>query len=263
MLTNPVQGELLPCTVTLGGVNAQYVSASCYQSRYTLCIVAGVDTSAYNVTFFIIQQLQRIFLMSCIVFTEYHVEQTAFIVNDGQSVQFLLPDDVVSLLQGSILASYNHLVNRSHELFNLGIHIHTAGAIVTAGNNAFQFAVYSAIGGYCNGGVTGFFFQSQNISKGAVRTNVRIAANKACTMCFNASNHSCFIFNGLRAVDERNATLFRKSNRKFFTGYGLHDSRNHRNIHYNGGFFASFEFYQRSTQINISRNALLGGITRY
>ena len=199
--------------------------------------------------------------MSCIVFTEYHVQQTAIIVNDGQSVQLLFPNDVVSLLQSGVLASYDHLVNGGHEIANLGSAVHAAGTIVTAGNNALQLAVYSAVAGYSHGGVTGALLQSQDISQGAVRTNVRIAANKACTMSLNTSNHSCLILNGLGAIDEGNAALFGQSNCQLFAGNSLHDCGNHGDIHGDSRFFAFFEFYERSAQIYIGGNAFFRGIT--
>ena len=214
-------------------------------------------------TFLFVKQFQGIFFVGQVIFTEYHVEQTAFIVDDGQSVQFMFPNDVVSFLQRGVFTSNNHFFNGSHEFFNLGIGVHTAGTVVTAGNDTFQFTINGAVRGNSNGGVTGAFFQSDNICQSAVRTDIRIAAYETCTMAFYTSNHCSFVFDGLGTIDKGNATFFRKSNSKFLTGNGLHDCRYHRNVHGNGGFFTFFEFYQRSTQINISGNAFFRGITRH
>ena len=262
MFTNPVQSNLLPSAIAFGGVNAEHVNTSVNQCGHTLSIIAGVNTSANDMAFFAVQQLQGIFLVSCIVLAEYHVQQTAFIINDGQSVQLLFPNDIVSLLQGGILTSNDHLVNRSHKVANLGGTVHAAGTIVTAGNDTFQLAVNGAIAGYSHGGVTGALLQSQDISQSAVRTNVRIAANKACTMCLYASNHSCLVLNGLGAIDEGNAALFGQSNCQLFTGNSLHDCRYHGDIHGDGRFLTFFKLYERSAQIYIRRNAFFRGITR-
>ena len=261
VLTDPIQGDFLPCAVAFGGVNAEYVYACINQCGNTLSIVAGVDTCANDVAFFAVQQLQRIFLMSCIVFTEYHVQHTAVVINDRQSVEFFLPDDIVSLLQGGIFRSINHFVNRSHEVTNLSIHRHTARTIVTAGNNAFQLAVSGTIAGNSNSGVTGAFLQCQDVSQSAVRTDIGVAAYKACAIAFNTSNHSSFVLYGLRTIDERNAALFGKSYSQLFAGNSLHDSRNHRDVHSNCRLLAFFEFNQRRTQVYIGGDTFFGGIT--
>ena len=49
--TNEVDGAFLPLGEALGGVDAQYVCTGFYQSRYTLFIVAGVDTGADYIAF--------------------------------------------------------------------------------------------------------------------------------------------------------------------------------------------------------------------
>ena len=263
VFANPVESNFLPSAVTFGRVDAQYVATSFNQSRYTFSIVAGVDTSTNNVAFLVIQQFQRIFFMSQIVFTEYHVQQATFVVDDGQGVQFVFPNDVVSFLQSGVFASNNHFFNRGHEFFNLGIGVHTAGAVVTASNDTFQFAVNGTIGSNSNGGVTGAFFQSYDISQSAIRTDIGIAAYETCAMAFNTCNHCSFVFDGLRTIDKGNATFFRKSNSEFFAGYGLHDCGNHGDVHGDCRFFTFFEFYQRGAQINISRNACFRGITRH
>ena len=102
--------------------------------------------------------------MSCIVFTENHVQQTAFVVNDRQSVELFLPDNIISLLQGGVLASYNHFFNRSHEVANQSVRIHAARAVVTAGYDTFQLAVNGAVAGNSNSGVTSAFLQRQDVS---------------------------------------------------------------------------------------------------
>ena len=49
--TDEVDGAFLPLGEALRGVDAQYVCTGFYQSRYTLFIVAGVDTGTDYIAF--------------------------------------------------------------------------------------------------------------------------------------------------------------------------------------------------------------------
>ena len=197
--------------------------------------------------------------MGCIIFTEYHVKKTAFVINNRQGIQLVFPNDIVSFLQGGFCRGGNHFADRSHKILNFSVKVHTAYTVVTAGNDTFQSAVYGAVAG--NSAVSGFFFQCNNVSQRAVRADVGITAYETCTVSFYSFNHCSFVFDGLRAINKGNAAFFRKCNCHFIIGYGLHNSRNQRNVHGNSRFFAFFEFYQRSSQINICRNAFAGRIT--
>ena len=261
MFTNPCQSNFLPFAVTFGRVDAEYVNACVNQCRYAFCIVAGVNACAYDMAFFAVQKFQRVFFVGCIIFAEYHVQKTAFVINNRQGIQFVFPDDVVGFLQSGFCRSSNHFADRSHEFFNFGIQIHAAYAVVTAGNNAFQFAVNGTVTGNGNSAVAGFFLQGNNISQGAVRADVGIAAYKTCTVGFNSFNHCSFVFNGLGTVNKGNAAFLGEGNCHFIIRYRLHDSGNQRNVHGNSRFFAFFEFNKRSSQIYICRNAFAGRIT--
>ena len=201
--------------------------------------------------------------MGQVIFTEYHVKQTAFFINDGKGVQFVIPNDVVSFLQSGFFASNNQFINRSHKFFNFGVRIHTARTVVTASNETFQFAINGTVGSNSNSGVTSAFFQSEDVSQSAIRTDIGITSYETCAMAFNTSNHCSFVFDSLRTINKGNAAFFGKSNSEFFARYGLHDCGNHGDVHGDSRLFTFFEFYQRSTQVNISRNAFFRGITRH
>ena len=107
VLTDPLDGVGLPAGVTLGRVDDQNVNTGFQQSGNTLCVVTGIDTGADQVTLFLIQQFQWIFLVGGVVLTEHKVHQIVVLVHDGQAVQLVIPNDVVSFLQGGALGSGN------------------------------------------------------------------------------------------------------------------------------------------------------------
>ena len=264
VFADPFDGQALPFGEAFGRVDAQYVSACFNQSRNAFCVVTGVDTCAYYIAFVSIQQFQFIFFVRMVVFTEYQIFQILIFVNQRQGVQFVFPDDVVCFFQGSGVSSPDQVFEFGHEFGNFGVHGHTAYAVVTGGNQTQQFTVGRAIFGNSHGGVTGFLFESQNFSQGGVRSDVGVAGYEACFIVFNASNHSSFIFDGLRAVDEGDAAFFRQSDSHFIVRNGLHDCRNQRNVHSDWAFFLAFSvFYQRGLQANVSRDMLGRRISRY
>ena len=230
MIPDPFQREPLPLGITFGRVDTQHVHPGFHQSGHTLRIIAGIDTGAYHMAFFIVQQFQRVFFMRYIVFTEHHVQQTAFIINDGQRIEFMIPDNIISLLQGRILFPYDHLLDRGHKIFHLRRQIHTADTIVTAGNDTFQTSVYGSVAGHCHSRMTCLFFQRQNVFQGAVRSNVGITGHKAGPVTFYIAHHLGFVFNRLGAIDKGTAAFPGQCDCQRIVGNGLHNSRNHRDI---------------------------------
>ena len=64
ILPYPLDGICLPAGITLGRVDNQNVRTGFQQSGNTGGIVPGVDTGTYQITLLVVQQFQRIFLMS-------------------------------------------------------------------------------------------------------------------------------------------------------------------------------------------------------
>src|SRR5699024_6314280 len=100
VLANPCDAARLPLREAFRGVDAQYVSASLDQCRYTLSVVTGVDARANDVALVLVEQLERIFLMRIIVLAEYHVYQMLILIYQRQGVELMIPDDIVCFLEG-------------------------------------------------------------------------------------------------------------------------------------------------------------------
>ena len=176
----------------------------------------------------------------------------------------MIPDNVIGNLQGSILRCGNQLFKRSHELSNLGGALHTADAVITAGNNTQQLAVRGTIFGNSHGGMTGLFLQLQDICQGLIRLDVGIADNKASLVALDAGNHRSLRLNALRAIDEGHAALACQSDCHGVVGYRLHDSGNHRDIDGDRTLLNTLAIlYNRGFQVYVRRNALTGRISRY
>ena len=98
--------------------------------------------------------------------------QMLLIVQNRKRVQLVLPDYIVGFGKGHPLLRIDDLLNRSHEVGNRCFRIHVVHAIVAAGDNADQFAVCGAVVSYCDSGVSGPFFQINDIVQGLVGAEV-------------------------------------------------------------------------------------------
>ena len=262
--TDEVDGAFLPLGEALGGVDAQYVCTGFYQSRYTLFIVAGVDTGADYIAFVCIQQLVCIFFMRGVVLAEYKVFESLVFIHQWQRVELVLPDDVICFLQGGVSICHDEVFELGHKLADRSIQAHSADTVVTAGYDTDQFAGSSSVLGNSNGGVTGFFFQRQDVLEGLIRADVGIAGNKACFVAFYSCNHCCLVSYRLRTINKGNTALFCQCDCHFIVGYRLHDRRNQRNVHGQWALFLTFfKFYQWGFQADVRRNALRRRIARY
>ena len=101
--------------------------------------------------------------MGIIVFTENHIQKPLVFVNDRQAVELVVPNDIIRFLQRNAFFGINQVLKRSHKLCYLCGRIHSADAVVPAGDNAQQLALGSAVIGYRDSGVPGLCFQIQNI----------------------------------------------------------------------------------------------------
>ena len=197
-----------------------------------------------------------------VVLAEHHIDQVLAVVDQRERIELVLPDDVVGDLQRGIGRRRDELVKRRHEFGNGGIGAHAADAVIAAGDDAQQLAFCGTVLGHGNGGVTGLFLQSKDISQRRVGTDVGIGLDKARLIALDASDHGRLVLDGLRAVDEGDAALRGQGNGHFVVGNRLHDRGYHRDIHGQGAlFFALAIFHQRGFEAHIGRNALRRGIT--
>ncbi len=261
MLTDPGDGTGLPFAVTFGRVDAEHIHAGIHQGGHALGIVAGIDAGADNIALVGIQQLIGMFLVGIIIFAENHILQVALLVYQRQRVDLVIPDDIVAVMQAGVGRCGNQLVQRGHELSHFQIGAHAGQAVVTGCHNAQQLAVGGAVSRDGNGGMAGTGFQVQHISQGSLRRQVGIRGNKALFVSLDTANHISLGLNGLGAVNERNAALLGKGNGELLTGNGLHDSRNHGDVHGQGaGFFALAVLDQRGFEADSRGDALRRGI---
>ena len=114
-LTDKCEGLLLPYGVALGGIYAEHVCACINESGNASLIVESVDTCADNVALVGVKQLLGILLMLRIILPEYKIEQLAVLVDDGQRVELIFPNYIVSVFKSGVLVAGNELVKRSHE----------------------------------------------------------------------------------------------------------------------------------------------------
>ncbi len=83
-----------------------------------------------------VEQLVGVGLVGVVILAEDDADQVIVLVDDGQGVELLVPDEVVGVLQGDILVAHDELGARGHELGDeLGVII-AAGAVVAAGDDA-------------------------------------------------------------------------------------------------------------------------------
>ena len=186
-----------------------------------------------------------------VVLAENKVHELALIVDDGQRVELMIPNDIVCFLQGGVLVSSDELGKRSHELADLGLNIHAADTVVTAGDDAEELAVCRAVLGDGDGGKAVALFKVENVRQRLVGHNVRCGGNKACLIIFNSCDHCRLVLNRLRAVDEGNAALLGQCDSHGVVGNRLHDSRRKGDIERYRRLFALFKLDQRRFQADI------------
>ncbi len=89
----------LPLGEAFRRVDTQNICASFNQSRNALCEITRVDASANDVTLVSVEQFVRVGLVLLVVLAEYHVHKVVVVVNYGQRIQFVVPNNVVGFLQ--------------------------------------------------------------------------------------------------------------------------------------------------------------------
>ena len=165
--------------------------------------------------------------------------------------------------RGSALGRRHQLVDGRHKLFDFQFRTHAADTVIAAGNNAHQFAIGRAILSDRHSGVTSLFLKRQDIRQCMLRRDIAVADDKAGFVSLHPGNHCRFFFNGLRTVNKRYAAFLGQRDGHGIVGYGLHNCRNHRDIHGNGAFLAFTELDQWRFQTHPVRDALCTGISGY
>ena len=242
---DPLQAVLLPVGIALGGVHNQHIHAGFHQRGYPLLIVAGVDARTYHIALLAVQQFQRVALVGIIVLAEHKAHQPPLCGNDGQGVQLVIPDDIVSRFQAGSLRRGDNLLHRGHELRHAGGGIHTANPVVTAGDQAQQLPGAGAVLRDSHGGMAGFLLQGQHIRQRIRYPEVGIADHEPGFVILHLPNHGRLRLNGLGHIDKSDAALFSQRNAHLLAGHSLHHGGNHGYVHRQGTFLALFEPHHR------------------
>ena len=229
-LADPVDGVLLPDGVALGRVNAQHVRAGLHERGDALGIVAGVDARADAVALVGVLQGEGVLLVLSVVLAEDEVEQVILLVDDGQGVELVIPDDVVGLLQARRGGGGDELFARGHELTHRQVGAHARDAVVTARHDAEKLAVRGGVLGDGDGGEAVFLLQGEHIRERVVGREVRGAHDEAGLVRLDAAHHLGLALDGLGAIDEGQAALLGQGDGERVVRDGLHDGRNHGDV---------------------------------
>ena len=227
---DPLDGALLPFAEALGRVDAQDIGTSLDEQRHALGIIAGIDTGADHVALVVIEQLVGVGLVAIVVLTENDAHQVIVVVDDGQGVELVVPDDVVGNLEADVLVAHDELLARGHELGDLLLVVIAAGAIVTAGNDTQELALGGAVVGDRHGGVAGLLLELDDLLHGHVGGQRGIGLNKAGLVILDGLDHGGLGLGGLRTVDEGQATLGSERDTHVDARDGLHDGGNHGDV---------------------------------
>ena len=199
--------------------------------------------------------------MRIVVFSENKIFHLAVFGNNRQRIQFVIPDNIVRFFQRNAFLRRYEAIERRHEILHFRGGIHTAHAVIAAGDNPHQFSFRRTVVGNRHGGMSRFFFQRNDVGKSIFGRNVGIAGNETRFIILRAGNHCRLVSHRLRTVNKRYAAFRRQRDRHFIARNGLHDRGDHRYIHRNFRLFAFFEFYKRRFQRNVCGNRFRRRIT--
>ena len=147
VLADIVNGPFLPDGVSLGGIDAENVGTGLDQGGDPLGKVPGVDARAHHIALAAVLQAQGMVLVVGVVLAEDKVHQMAVIVDDGQGIELVLPDDVIGFFEVGGGGGGNQPLDGGHKVPDGDILSHAGYAVITAGDHAQQFAVGGAVGG--------------------------------------------------------------------------------------------------------------------
>ena len=173
----------------------------------------------------------------------------------------MIPNNVVRLFQRGALRRGDQFFQRGHKRGNRILRRHSADTVISAGHNADQLPLRSAVLRDRHGRVTGCRFQGKDVGKRLIRAEIGVTAHKSGFETLDFGNHRRLAFNGLRAVNKGDAAFLCESHCQSVTGDRLHDSGNQRDIQRNCRLFSLFKTHQRGFQGHVCRDALRGRIT--
>ena len=264
MLAHPLNRHLLPIGIALGRVDAQHVGARLDQRRNALGVVAGVDACAHHVSLMGVEHLVGVRFVGIVVLAEHHIGERVVVVHERQRIQLVIPDDIVSNLEGGVRRRHNQLLARGHELGNLLIAAHAGKAIIALGNHAKQLTVRRAVVGNRHRGVVGGLLQRDDLVERHVGRKVGVGLDEPSLVVLHALDHGGFLLDGLVAVDEGKAALGGKCYGHVVVRDGGHDSGHHRNVQRKRALlFALAILDERRFQADRRRNARSRRVARH
>ena len=259
---NPLDSALLPLAEALGGVDAQNVGAGLDEQRHALGIVAGVDTGADHVALVVIEQLVGVGLVTVVVLAEHNAHEVIVIVDDGQGVEFVVPDDVIGNLKADVLVAHDELLTRGHELGDLRLVVIAAGAIVTAGDDAQELTLGGAVVGNRHSRVTGLLLELNDLLHGHVRGQRGIGLNETSLVILDGLDHGGLGLGALGTVNEGQAALSSERDTHVDARDGLHDGGNHGDVQGDCRLLTALKAGQRRLKRDVVGDALRGRVTR-
>ena len=263
MLVDVAERNALPLGEAFRRIDAEDVRASLEQCRDALGVVARIDARANDIAFVAVNELVLVVLVVRVVLAEDHVTQALVLVDERQHVELLVPDDVVGHRERRrVRIGIDELVKRRHEVASLFVEAHAREAIVAARDDADEFAGRRAVFRDSHRGMARLFEQFEDFAERRLWRDVRIARDEAGLVVLDARDHGSLFLDGLGAIDEGDAALFRERDGHGVVRNGLHDGGNHRDVHGNLRLFALLELHEWRLQRDVRRNALVRGIAR-
>ena len=168
--------------------------------------------------------------MLVVVLAEHHIQQSALVVENGDRIEFVIPDDVVCLDKRCVLGRGDELFKRSHKLFDFKIGAHAADAIVAACDHAQQFAVGCTVVSDGDCVVSLACNKRKHVGKRVVGREVAVGHHEACLVVFDFAHHLRLALDGLRAEYKRNPAFSCQCDCERVVAHRLHDGRSHRDV---------------------------------
>ena len=168
--------------------------------------------------------------MAVVVLAEDDAHEVIVVVDDGQGVELIVPDDVVGNLKADVLVAHDELLTRGHELGDLRLVVIATGTIVTAGDDAQELPLGSAVVGNRHGGVTGLLLELDDLLHGHVGGQRGIGLNETGLVVLDGLDHSGLGLGALGTVNEGQAALGSERDAHVDARDGLHDGGNHGDV---------------------------------
>ena len=168
--------------------------------------------------------------MTVVVLAEHNAHEVIVIVDDGQGVEFVVPDDVIGNLKADVLVAHDELLTRGHELGDLRLVVIAAGAIVTAGDDAQELTLGGAVVGNRHSRVTGLLLELNDLLHGHIGGQRGIGLNETSLVILDGLDHGGLGLGALGTVNERQAALGSERDTHIDARDGLHDGGNHGDV---------------------------------